>query len=58
MEVAEEVCDVERMTVVPTPELPTTDPTAVVTELAALAETCVLATGPAPTLTRLPPPAV
>ena len=58
MEVTDEICDVETTTVVPTPELPTTDPTIVVAGLAALAEICVLATEPAPTLTRLPPPAV
>ena len=58
MEVTDEICDVETTTVVPTPELPTTDPTIVVAGLAALAEICILATEPATTLTRLPPPAV
>jgi hypothetical protein len=58
LEVTDEICDVETTTVVPTPGLPTTDPTIVVAGLAALAEICVLATEPAPTLTRLPPPAV
>jgi hypothetical protein len=41
-----------------TPELPTTEPARVVAEFAALAETCVEAIEPAPTSTRLLPPAV
>lgn len=45
-------------TVVPIPELPTTEPTAVVTGFAALAEIWVETSEPAPTSTRLPPPAV
>lgn len=52
------VVGVDTTTVVPTPELPTAEPTAVVTGFAALAETWVEATEPAPTSIRLPPPAV
>jgi hypothetical protein len=48
--------DVDKITVVP--ELPMIETTAVVAEFAALAETCVEATEPAPTSARLPPPAV
>lgn len=52
------VVGVDRMTVVPIPELPITEPTAVVMGFAALAEIWVEATEPAATSTRLPPPAV
>jgi hypothetical protein len=48
--------DVDKITV--EPELPIIEPTAVVAEFAALAETCVEATEPAPTSARLLPPAV
>lgn len=52
------VVGVDKTTVVPIPELPTAETAAVVTGFAALAETWVEATEPAPTSTRLPPPAV
>jgi hypothetical protein len=48
--------DVDTITVIP--ELPTTEPTTVVAEFAALAETWVDATEPAPTSAKLLPPAV
>jgi hypothetical protein len=52
------VVGMERATVVPIPELPIAEPTTVVTGFAALTEIWVETIGPAPTSTRLPPPAV